>query len=108
MAVSYKKLLKLPIDRDMKRKELAEKAGISPTLGSSAWTAPTSAICSAFSTVMLPIRGISSVLMWRIGMYTMDVRHYLTPFRNRTSNEMYSGATTFKPSLYNSNQDIFK
>lgn len=29
MAVSYKKLWKLLIDRDMKKKELAEKAGIS-------------------------------------------------------------------------------
>ena len=29
MAVSYKKLLKLLIDRDMKKKELCEKAGIS-------------------------------------------------------------------------------
>ena len=29
MAASYKKLFKLLIDRDMKKKELAEKAGIS-------------------------------------------------------------------------------
>lgn len=29
MAVSYKKLWKLLIDRDMKKKELAERAGIS-------------------------------------------------------------------------------
>lgn len=29
MAVSYKKLWKLLIDKDMKKKELAEKAGIS-------------------------------------------------------------------------------
>ena len=29
MAASYKRLFKLLIDRDMKRKELAEKAGIS-------------------------------------------------------------------------------
>lgn len=29
MAVNYKKLWKLLIDRDMKKKELAEKAGIS-------------------------------------------------------------------------------
>ena len=31
MAASYKKLFKLLIDRDMKKKELAEKAGISIT-----------------------------------------------------------------------------
>ena len=31
MAASYKKLFKLLIDRDMKKKELAEKAGISVT-----------------------------------------------------------------------------
>ena len=30
MAASYKKLFKLLIDREMKSKELAEKAGISP------------------------------------------------------------------------------
>lgn len=30
MAVSYKKLWKLLIDRDMKKKTLCEKAGISP------------------------------------------------------------------------------
>lgn len=30
MAASYKKLFKLLIDRDMKSKDLAEKAGISP------------------------------------------------------------------------------
>lgn len=30
MAASYKKLFKLLIDREMKRKELAAKAGISP------------------------------------------------------------------------------
>ena len=30
MAVSYKRLWKLLIDRDMKKKELCEKAGISP------------------------------------------------------------------------------
>ena len=29
MAASYKKLFKLLIDRDMKKKELAEKAGVS-------------------------------------------------------------------------------
>ena len=32
MAASYKKLFKLLIDRDMKKKELAEKAGISRAL----------------------------------------------------------------------------
>jgi DNA-binding Xre family transcriptional regulator len=31
MAVSYKKLWKLLIDRDMKKKELCAKAGISPS-----------------------------------------------------------------------------
>ncbi len=31
MAASYKKLFKLMIDREMKSKELAAKAGISPT-----------------------------------------------------------------------------
>ena len=31
MHISYKKLWKLLIDRDMKKKELAEKAGISST-----------------------------------------------------------------------------
>ena len=31
MAVSYKKLFKLLIDRDMKKQELAEEAKISPT-----------------------------------------------------------------------------
>lgn len=31
MAVSYKKLWKLLIDRDMKKKDLRETAGISPT-----------------------------------------------------------------------------
>lgn len=31
MAASYKKLFKLMIDREMKSKELATKAGISPT-----------------------------------------------------------------------------
>lgn len=31
MAVSYKKLWKLLIDKDMKKKELCEKAGISST-----------------------------------------------------------------------------
>lgn len=31
MAVSYKKLWKLLIDRDMKKKDLREAAGISPT-----------------------------------------------------------------------------
>lgn len=30
MAVTYKKLFKLLIDRDMKKQQLAEKAGISP------------------------------------------------------------------------------
>lgn len=30
MAVSYKKLWKLLIDKDIKKKELSEKAGISP------------------------------------------------------------------------------
>lgn len=30
MAVSYKKLWKLLIDKDMKKKDLCEKAGISP------------------------------------------------------------------------------
>ena len=30
MAVTYKKLFKLLIDRDMKKRDLAEKAGISP------------------------------------------------------------------------------
>ena len=30
MAASYKKLFKMLIDREMKNKELAEKAGISP------------------------------------------------------------------------------
>ena len=30
MAVSYKKLWKLMIDKDLKKKELCEKAGISP------------------------------------------------------------------------------
>ena len=30
MAASYKKLFKMLIDREMKSKELAEKAGISP------------------------------------------------------------------------------
>ena len=32
MAASYKKLFKLLIDREMKSKELAAKAGISPQL----------------------------------------------------------------------------
>ena len=31
MAASYKKLFKLMIDREIKSKDLAEKAGISPT-----------------------------------------------------------------------------
>ena len=31
MAASYKKLFKLLIDREMKSKDLAQKAGISPT-----------------------------------------------------------------------------
>lgn len=31
MAVTYKKLWKLLIDKDMKKKELCEKAGISPS-----------------------------------------------------------------------------
>ena len=31
MAVSYKKLWKLLIDKEMKKKELCEKAGISPS-----------------------------------------------------------------------------
>ena len=31
MSVSYKKLLKLIIDKDMKKKDLCAKAGISPT-----------------------------------------------------------------------------
>ena len=30
MAVTYKKMFKLLIDRDMKKQQLAEKAGISP------------------------------------------------------------------------------
>lgn len=30
MAISYKKLWKLLIDKDMKKKDLCEKAGISP------------------------------------------------------------------------------
>ena len=30
MAVTYKKMFKLLIDRDMKKRDLAEKAGISP------------------------------------------------------------------------------
>ena len=30
MAVTYKKMCKLLIDRDMKKRDLAEKAGISP------------------------------------------------------------------------------
>ena len=41
MAASYKKLFKLLIDRDMKKKELAEKAGISiATITKMAKTAP--------------------------------------------------------------------
>ena len=38
MAVSYKKLWKLLIDKDMKKKDLCAKAGISPPLPSWATT----------------------------------------------------------------------
>lgn len=37
MAVSYKKLWKLLIDKDMKKKDLCEKAGISPGRPSPKW-----------------------------------------------------------------------
>ncbi len=45
MAASYKKLFKLLIDRDMKKKELAKKAGISiATITRWVRTAPLSAV----------------------------------------------------------------
>ena len=38
MAASYKKLFKLMIDREIKSKDLAARAGISPTTLATVWT----------------------------------------------------------------------
>lgn len=51
MSVSYKKLWKLLIDKDMKKKDLCEKAGIIPALSTFSLTSRLSFRCSIRSSL---------------------------------------------------------